>query len=230
MTKTVLIVDDDPLLTASVAFNLEKAGYKALTATTSEEALTAVQCQPPDVILLDIGLPDMDGLETIRVLQRKASIPVIFVTARRRELDEIVGLELGAEDYITKPFDMDVLLTRIKVVLRRGISRKEAQPTQVTVGDLQINYAAHTVQLGERFIEMSPKEFAILLLLAREAGRVFSIEEIIERVWGKEWIGETQTIYVHIRWLREKIERDPTHPGRLLTVKGAGYKLLPIIE
>lgn len=229
MSKHILIVDDDALLRASVAFNLQKAGYIVTAAATAEEALLGILQWQPDVILLDIGLPGMDGLEALRALQAKTSSPVIFVTARRRELDEVVGLELGADDYITKPFDMDVLLAHIKAVIRR-ITPETAAPKQVSVGDLNIDAAAHVVQVGKRIIEMSPKEFAILFELAQDAGRVLSIDELIRRVWGAEWVGEIQTIYVHIRWLREKIEPDPTQPRRLVTIKGTGYKLLPVIE
>ena len=230
MAKHILIIDDDALLRTSVAFNLQRNGYTTALAATAEDALVCIHQQPPDVILLDIGLPGMDGLEALRVFQRETTIPIIFVTARRRELDEIVGLELGADDYITKPFDMDVLLARIKVVLRRAIPHSESPPRQYVVGDLRIDAASHVVQLGTRTIEMSPKEFTILLVLAEESGHVLSIEELIRRVWGSEWVGETQTVYVHIRWLREKIERNPTHPQRLVTIKGMGYKLVPITE
>ena len=228
MSKYVLIVDDDPLFTVSTAYNLQQVGYETATAGTAEAALALVQERLPDVILLDVGLPGMDGLEALRLLQQHVSVPVIFVTARRRELDEIVGLELGADDYITKPFDRDVLLARIKAVLRRTSSHNVQRPQQVIVGDLRIESASHEVWVGQRSINMSPKEFDLLLALAQEAGRVLNVEELLARVWGQDWVGETQTIYVHVRWLREKIEEDPAQPRRLITVKGAGYKLVPV--
>jgi DNA-binding response OmpR family regulator len=217
MSKHVLIVDDDALLCAGVAFSLQRVGYTTTIAGTAEEALEIVRQQHPDVILLDIGLPGMDGLEALRAVQQKVAIPVIFVTARRRELDEIVGLELGADDYITKPFDMDVLLARIKAVLRRASVHTEFPTGPITVGDLQIDPGSHVVRVGEATIELSPKEFAILLVLAQEANRAVSTDELIRRVWGADWVGEIQTVYVHMRWLREKIERDPTQPRRLVT-------------
>jgi DNA-binding response OmpR family regulator len=225
MSKHVLIVDDDPLFTVSTLFNLRAAGYEADAAASAEEALALIQRSLPDILLLDIGLPGMDGLEALREIRQYASIPVIFVTARRRELDEILGLELGADDYITKPFDTDVLLARIKAVLRRAAAQvRPAQP--LTVGDLWIQPQSRIVRLGDRTLEMSPKEFDLLLTLAEEPGRVFSVNELIRRVWGENWIGEAQTIYVHIHWLREKIEPDPAQPRRLVTVKGVGYKLV----
>ncbi len=230
MSKHILVVDDDALLRTSVAFTLKTVGYQVTVAASAEEALGAIQTHHLDLILLDIGLPGMDGLEALRTIQRESTIPIIFVTARRRELDEIVGLELGADDYITKPFDMDVLLARIKAVLRRTTAKENPAPTEITVGDLRIDAASHLVQVGDQTIDMPPKEFAILFALAQEAGHVLSIDELIRRVWGAEWIGEAQTIYVHIRWLREKIERDPAHPRRLVTIKGTGYKLMPVVE
>jgi DNA-binding response OmpR family regulator len=226
MGKYILIIDDDPLFTVSTAFSLQTAGYETATAASAEEALSQIRQRPPDIILLDIGLPGMDGLEALGLIRQQVVVPIIFVTARRRELDEIVGLELGADDFITKPFDKDVLLARIKAVLRRA--SPPAAPTRaVTVGDIFIDPNSHTVQVGERLIDMSRKEFDLLLVLALDAGHVMSIAELIKRVWGDSWVGEMQTIYVHVRWLREKIEVDPGHPRRLITVKGVGYKLLP---
>ncbi len=232
MTKHILVVDDDALLRRSVAFNLQQVGYSSATAATTEDALAIMRCHAPDLILLDIGLPGMDGLEALRVFQRQIAVPVIFVTARRRELDEIVGLELGADDYITKPFDTDVLLAHIKAVLRRTVSphpdNPRAQP--IVVGDLRIDPASHLVQVGERQLELPPKEFDMLLALAQDTGHIFSVDDLLTRVWGPGWIGESQTVYVHMRWLREKIEEDPAHPRRLVTIKGAGYKLISIAE
>jgi DNA-binding response OmpR family regulator len=229
MMKHVLVVDDDALMRRSVAFNLKQAGYSAATAGSAEDALVIIQAHLPDVILLDIGLPGMDGLEALRAIQRRICVPVVFVTARRRELDEIVGLELGADDYITKPFDMDVLLAHIKAVLRR-VSPSDAlhKLQQIVVGDLFIDPTSHVVQIGEREIALPPKEFDILLVMAQEAGHVLSVDDLLARVWGAGWVGESQTIYVHVRWLREKIEHDPAHPRRLVTIKGAGYKLMPV--
>jgi len=159
-------------------------------------------------------------------LRAQVTAPVIFVTARRRQLDEVLGLELGADDYITKPFDMDVLLARIKVVLRRAAPPPSTPPPPLVIGDLVVDMAAHTVMLRGQPVELAPREFDLLAALAQEAGRVLSVEELLARVWGAEYTGEPQVVYVHIRWLREKLEDDPHAPQRIVTVRGVGYKLV----
>ncbi len=228
MAKTILVVDDDALMRRSLAATLGQAGYIVETAASGENALEAVRRKAPDLVLLDVGLPGMDGMETLRLLRRDLpGLLVIFVTGRRRELDEIVGLELGADDYITKPFDMDVLLAHVKAVMRRAqapLPRPFLQP--VSVGNLHIDPAGREVRVGGRVVDLAPKEFDLLHTLAQHAGRVLSLDELLEQVWGAEWIGESQTLYVHVRWLREKIEDDPAHPRRLITVRGTGYKLV----
>ena len=227
MSKRILVVDDDALLRRSLAFNLERAGYTVSTAAAAEDALAVARLEPPDLVLLDIGLPGMDGLDALRNLRAQADVPVIFLTARRRQLDEVLGLELGADDYITKPFDIDVLLARIKVVLRRSVSpAPTTPPPPLIVGELVIDTAAHSVTLRERPVELAPREFDLLAALAQEAGRVLSVDELLARVWGAEYVGEPQVVYVHIRWLREKLEDDPQHPQRIITVRGVGYKLV----
>ncbi len=230
MTKTILIVDDDALMRRSLAATLEQAGFHTRAAANAEELLKLTTAEPVDLVLLDIGLPGMDGMEALRSLRRAAPrLPVIFVTARRRELDEIVGLELGADDYITKPFDMDVLLAHVRAVLRRATAAAPvASQPAVTVGDLHIDAAARTVTLAGRPVDLAPKEFDLLYALAQQPGRVLGVDDLLERVWGPTWIGESQTLYVHIRWLREKIEEDPARPRRLLTVRGSGYKLVAV--
>jgi len=227
MAKHILLVDDDALLRRSLAFNLEQAGYRASTAEMGEDALAQVRLDPPDLVLLDIGLPGIDGLDTLRTLRQQLNVPVIFLTARRRELDEVLGLELGADDYVTKPFDFDVLLARIKAVLRRTSNNAPTLPKSepLIVGDLVIDQAAHTVTVGDRPVDLAPREFDLLAALAQEAGHVLSVDELLARVWGAEYVGEPQVVYVHIRWLREKLEVDPKHPQRIVTVRGVGYKL-----
>ena len=230
MPKHILVVDDDTLLRRSLSLQLEQNGFRASTAETAEDALILARRDPPDLILLDVGLPGMDGLEALRHIQKeKESIPVIFVTARRRELDTILGLELGADDYITKPFNPDVLIAHVKAVLRR--SARQNQPTeqsrQIIVGDILIDPGAHTVSVAGRGLELAAREFALLHALALEAGRVVSVDDLITSVWGAEYIGEPQVVYVHIRWLREKIERNPNQPERIVNIRGVGYKLVP---
>ena len=228
MAKTILVVDDDALMRRSLAASLGQSGYSVETAATGENAVQIVDRKSPDLVLLDVGLPGMDGIETLRTMRQKhPTLLVILVTGRRRELDEIVGLEMGADDYITKPFDMDVLLAHIKAVMRRAqVTATPPPQSPISVGTLHIDPAAREVHVDDRVVELAPKEFDLLHTLAQHAGRVITLDELLERVWGPEWIGESQTLYVHVRWLREKIEDDPAHPRRLITVRGSGYKLV----
>jgi DNA-binding response OmpR family regulator len=229
MARTILLVDDDALMRRSLAFHLEQAGYRVHTAASAEDALALVRRTPPDLVLLDIGLPEMDGLDALREMKAEQDLPVIFLTARRRQLDEVLGLELGADDYITKPFDLDVVLARIKVVLRRD--SKPSQPEKISerliVGDLEIAPDSHTAACAGRYLDLSPREFDLLHALASQSEKVISTEDLLAQVWGAEFIGQPQVVYVHIRWLRQKIEDDPNHPKRILTVRGVGYKLVP---
>ena len=228
MPKYILLVDDDALMRRSLAFNLEQAGFRTSTAANAEDALALARQNPPDLVLLDIGLPGMDGLDAIKRFKEQFRAPVIFVTARRRNLDEVLGLELGADDYITKPFDVDVLIAHIKAVLRRSEFAPEPSPpgATLTVGELSLDPSAHTVSLSGKIVELSPKEFNLLRALALEPNRVRAVDELLASVWGAEFSGQPQVVYVHIRWLREKLEDDPEHPKRIVTVRGVGYKLV----
>lgn len=228
MSKHILIVDDDDLMRRSLALSIEQAGYKASNAANAEDALLLARRDLPDLVLLDIGLPGMDGLDAIHHFKDEIGIPVIFLTARRRNLDEVLGLELGADDYITKPFDIDVLLAHIKAVLRRaeGLQPKLDEITPLVVGDLAIDPGAHTVTISGQPIDLRPREFDLLHTLALQPGKVVPVEDILASVWGAEFIGEPQVVYVQIRWLRKKIEDDPDDPRRILTVHGIGYKLV----
>jgi DNA-binding response OmpR family regulator len=229
----ILLVDDDRLLRRSLALNLEEAGYRASTAASAEDALALAARDRPDLVLLDIGLPGMDGLAGLRQFQSRLGVPVIFVTARRRKLDEALGLELGAEDYVTKPFSLDVLLARIRTVLRRAetpAAPMAAKPHSLVVGDLTIDAVAHTVAVENRLVELTPLEFDVLHALALEPGRVLSVDDLLARVWGAEYVGEPQVVYLHIHWLRQKLGDDPDSPRRIVTVRGAGYKLEALEE
>ena len=230
MSHHILVVDDDTLITRSLAFHLQAAGYLASVAASAEEALGLIHTKAPDAILLDVGLPGMSGFDALRSFQRATLAPILFVTARRRELDEVFGLELGADDYITKPFDIDVLLARLKTVLRRSTISPESllQRHTLEIGDLLIDPHEHIVRLLGALVDLAPKEFELLYALAQDAGNVISVDTLLLRIWGADWVGESQTVYVHVRWLREKIEDDPAHPRRLLTVKGVGYKLIAL--
>jgi len=228
MSKHILLVDDDALMRRSLGFNLEHSGYRTSRAVSAEDALALAQRDPPDLVLLDIGLPAMDGLDALRKFKDTLGVPVIFVTARRRELDEVLGLELGADDYISKPFDLDVLLARIKAVLRRMEKTPPLSTSSVQVGDMTINPSAHTVTIAGQQIKLSPKEFDLLHAFALQPASVLSTDDLLRRVWGAEFIGQPQVVYVHIRWLREKIEQDPNRPKRIQTVRGVGYKYMPV--
>ncbi len=228
MAKHILLVDDDALMRRSLAFNLEQSGYRATAAANAEDALAIARRDPPDLILLDIGLPGMDGLDALRHFQQTSDIPIIFVTARRRELDQALGLELGADDYVTKPFDLNVLLARIKAVLRRyerAASGGKTATERLEVGDLVIEPGAHVAMLAGNPLDLAPREFDLLHVLALHAGQVVAVDDLLRQVWGAEYEGETQGVYVHICWLREKIEADPQNPQRIVTVRGVGYKL-----
>jgi len=229
MARHVLIVDDDTLMRRSVSLHLEQNGFRASTAASAEDALALARRDRPDLVLLDIGLPGMDGLQAIRHFQRDMEdVPVIFVTARRRELDTILGLEMGADDYITKPFNLDILTAHVRAILRRSDRGATAppDPAALAVGDLFIDPAAHILTISGQPINLTGKEFAVLHTLALEAGKVVSTEDILSRVWGAEFEGEPQVVYVNIRWLREKIEADPNAPRRIVNVRGVGYKLV----
>jgi DNA-binding response OmpR family regulator len=229
MSRHILVVDDDALMRRSLAFNLEQTGYRTSTAADAGSAVRLARRDPPDLILLDIGLPDMDGLDALRSFREEADTPVIFVTARRRELDQALGLELGADDYVTKPFDLSVLLARIKAVLRRSerAGPSAANADRLEVGDLVLEPPSHVATLAGQRLELAPREFALLHTLALHAGQILSVDDLLAQVWGAEYEGEPQVVYVHIRWLREKIEADPNHPHRIVTVRGVGYRLDP---
>lgn len=228
MGAAVLIVDDDNLLRRSLAFSLEQVGFQTRTVDNAEDAIAMSTQKRPDIILLDIMLPGMDGLEALRYFRDRLGVPVIFLSARRRGLDQILGLELGADDYMTKPFDPDLLIARIHAVLRRTRKTQPGvlRPASIQVGELVIDPWSRTVKKGDQPIELTPREFDLLYALAIEPGRVLTIDDLLGRVWGAEYNGESQIVYVNIRWLREKIESDPQNPAYLLTVRGVGYKLV----
>ena len=227
MATHILLIDDDDLLRRSLAFNLHQAGYRVSTAASAEDGLALAQQDQPDLVLLDVGLPDMNGLDALKHLRDGPAVSVILLTARRRELDQVLGLELGADDYVIKPFDLDVLLARIKAVLRRAQPPALATTgsTAFTVGDLTIDPSAHTLVVAGRPVKLPPREFDLLYALTLEAGHTVSVEDLLARVWGAEYAGEPQVVYVHVRWLREKLEADSHAPRRIITVRGVGYRL-----
>ena len=226
----LLVVDDDPLVCKALKFNLEQEGYKVSTASTAHTALELSQRIVFDVAVLDIGLPDDNGLDLCRKLKAQRDLPVIFLTARRRELDEVVGLEIGADDYITKPFSTDVLLAHLRAVLRR-VSRPITKPritdTMLEVGPFELNPINHTSQKNGINLDLAPREFQLLYMFMSHPERAFMSEELVESVWGVEFVGEPQVLYVQIRSLRMKIEEDSSKPKHILTLRGVGYKFVP---
>lgn len=226
MTKRILLVDDDVLLRQSVKFRLEQDGFDVVSATDGEDALTFARRDRPDLVLLDIGLPGRDGLDVARTLQREMNVPIIFLTGRDQETDVVVGLELGAEDYITKPFGMREMLARVHVVLRRA-SRNQPPPPEepLSVGDLKLDPRSHIVTVRGQRVDLPPKEFELLRLLMANAGTVLTTDYLLQAVWGDDFAGAMQVLYVHIGWLRDRIEANPRQPHFIQTIRGIGYKL-----
>ncbi len=222
----ILIVEDDRNLLDTLKYNLRKEGYSVVTAVDGAEALDVARREKPDLIVLDVMLPKLSGFEVCRILRKEMTVPILMLTAKDEEVDKIVGLEIGADDYMTKPFSMRELLARLSAMLRRAdMAVPPAEAESLKVGELEIDVARHQAFLRGQPLELSPKEFELLLFLARNKGFVFNREQLLDKVWGYDYAGETRTVDVHIRWLRQKIETDPAKPRYLLTVRGAGYKL-----
>ena len=222
-TMKVLVVDDEQPIVEAVAYNLKKEGYRVLTAGDAEQCLEVAKREQPDLVILDVMLPSASGFDVCRMLRKQGNIPIIMLTARADATDRVVGLELGADDYVTKPFNMRELMARVKGVLRRT-SPQEGGEQPVQAGNLTIDPNRFEARIGSRPIALSPKEFELLRFLATHPGQVFPRQTLLDRVWGAEAYVEERTVDVHIRWLREKIEEDPSQPRRLLTVRGVGYK------
>lgn len=232
MTR-ILVVDDEATLVETLGYNLRREGYEVVTASTGTEALDKARNEGPDLIILDVMLPGMDGFEVCRRLRHEMTVPVLMLTAKDEEVDKVVGLELGADDYLTKPFSLRELLARVKAALRRvEMVRKETSAARGVVaeerllrsGDLTVDESRHEISRGQTTLTLKPKEYDLLVFLMRHRGQVVSRETLLERVWGYDYPGDTRTVDVHVRWLREKIEEVPGKPRRLLTVRNVGYK------
>ncbi len=222
--KKVLVVDDEPTLVATLKYNLEGAGYEVLTAENGESALLVARSRRPDLVVLDLMLPIMDGLEVCRLLRRDMSMPILILTAKTEEVDKIVGLELGADDYVTKPFSMRELLARVRALLRRSETVSEDVAEVVISGDLELNPRSRVVSRDGKALPLRPKEYDLLAFLMFNRRHVFTREQLLHRVWGYEDALETRTVDVHVTWLRQKIEDVPGRPTRLITVRGTGYR------
>jgi DNA-binding response OmpR family regulator len=231
MAETILVVEDDPTLQETLAYNLTRQGYLVETARDGQAALVSARRSSPDLIVLDVMLPVLDGFEVCRILRRESSTPILMLTARDDEIDRVIGLEMGADDYLIKPFSMREFLARVKAQLRRvRLDREElamqTDPVKeiLQFDDLVIDLLRREVRQDGKPLPLKPKEFELLLFLARHRGHVLTRDLILERVWGWDFSGGSRTVDVHIRWLREKIEREPSQPARIVTVRGAGYR------
>jgi DNA-binding response OmpR family regulator len=230
MAEKILIVEDELTLQETLAYNLKHQGYEVETANDGQTAIDKAKQINPDLILLDIMLPGVDGFEVCRILRKDMSVPILMLTARDDEIDRVVGLEVGADDYLTKPFSMRELIARVKALLRRvrlmQNMNKDSESTHkiLQFNNMIIDETRHEVMVNDKPLVLKPKEYDLLLYLARHRGHVLSREQILKEVWGWDYFGDSRTVDVHIRWLREKIEVNPAEPKRIITIRSAGYR------
>jgi DNA-binding response OmpR family regulator len=230
MKEKILIVEDDVTLQETLAYNLKNQGYDVVTAGDGPSAIEKAHETDPDLILLDIMLPGMDGFEVCRMIRKNMAVPILMLTARDDEIDRVVGLEVGADDYLTKPFSMRELIARVKALLRRVRIMIEMQTDDTTAhkiyqfDNLVIDEIRREVTYKDSPIDLKPKEYDLLLYMAQHKGQMLSRELILEKVWGWDYFGNSRTVDVHVRWLREKIEEDPSNPVRIVTIRSAGYR------
>jgi len=222
--ETILIVDDEPKIVKTLRAYLESAGFRVVTAGDGQMALTVFRHEKPTLVLLDLGLPGIDGLDVARTLRREGDVPIIMITARVDEADRLIGLELGADDYVTKPFSPREVVARVRAVLRRTGAPREAVPAPIVAGEITIDLERRSVTVSDRAVELTPTEFDLLVVLARHPGRVFSRLELLDRVQGYAFEGYERTVDAHVKNLRQKIEPDPKQPRYVLTVYRVGYK------
>jgi DNA-binding response OmpR family regulator len=227
MREKVLVVEDDPAIREALAYNLQRAGYEVQSVDDGAKALDAARASKPDLIVLDLMLPELDGFDVTRTLRKESNVPILMLTARDDEIDRVLGLELGADDYLTKPFSMRELLARVKAMLRRAKVGKEGNTpaaSKVSAGNLEFDLTRHEAQLDDKVLDLKPKEYDLMLFFLQNRGQVFSRDQLLEKVWGWEYSGGSRTVDVHVRWLRAKIELDADQPTRLVTVRGVGYR------
>ena len=228
LRKTGLIVEDEDNILEAVKYNLVKEGYDVVSAVDGEAGLDLARKANPDLVILDIMLPKVDGFQVCQLLRRETDMPIIMLTARTEETDRVVGLELGADDYVTKPFSMRELLARVKALLRRSNLTSEKRQSEalsyVKTGNLALDLARHQAAIDDKPLDLKPREFALLVLLVSNKGRAFTRGQILDQLWGHDYIGDVRTVDVHVRWLREKIEVDPSDPQRIITIRGIGYR------
>ena len=224
MTRTILVVDDETTIRETLVEALEMEGYRAIPAADGREALIRFRTDHPDLVLLDLMLPELSGVEVCRILRAESAVPIIMLTAKDGEVDKVVGLELGADDYVTKPFSLRELTARIRAILRRSeLAAGSEMPPLVPAGRVQVDLAGHRILRDGETVPLKPKAFELLAFLLRHQGQVFTRDQLLERVWGYDYAGETRTVDVHVHWLRAEIEEDPATPRYLQTVRGVGY-------
>jgi DNA-binding response OmpR family regulator len=223
MARTILVVDDEPTLRETLAEALDADGFRVVTAADGSEALLRFREHHPDLVLLDLMLPELSGIEVCRIIRQESDVPILMLTAKSSEVDKIVGLELGADDYVTKPFSLRELSARIRALLRRSEQVASEGLATVTVGGLNVDLAGHRLMRDGEVVPLKPKVFELLAFLVRHPGQVFGREQLLEQVWGYDYAGETRTVDVHVHWLRAAIEPDPASPAVIQTVRGVGY-------
>ena len=223
MTR-ILVVEDEESFSDPLSYLLEKEGYDVAVTATGPDGLAEFDRNGADLVLLDLMLPGLSGVDVCRALRQRSSVPVIMLTAKDSEVDKVVGLEIGADDYVTKPYSARELLARIKAVLRRLSEPEELMPSTVESGPVRMDVERHTVQVDGEPVSLPLKEFELLEMLLRNAGRVLTRGQLIDRVWGSDYVGDTKTLDVHVKRLRAKIEPDPSSPTHIITVRGLGYK------
>jgi DNA-binding response OmpR family regulator len=231
MKEKVLVVEDDPAIRDALSYNLGKEGYEVRAVGDGIAALEAARSSTPDLVVLDLMLPELDGYDVTRALRKDSNVPILMLTARDDEIDRVLGLELGADDYLTKPFSMRELLARCKAMLRRvRLAKEDAEPhvaqgsKRLTSGNLEMDLTRHEAHIDGSVLDLKPKEHDLLVFLMQNTGQVFSREQLLEQVWGWEYSGGSRTVDVHVRWLRSKIEKDAEQPTRIITVRGVGYR------
>ena len=223
MARTILVVDDEPTLRETLAEALDADGFRVVTAADGREALSRFREHQPDLVVLDLMLPELSGIEVCRIIRAESGVPIVMLTAKTSELDKVVGLELGADDYVTKPFSLRELTARIRALLRRTEQLAEAPTPLVDLGALTVDLAGHRLLRDGERVPLKPKVFELLAYLLRHPGQVLTREQLLEHVWGYDYAGETRTVDVHVHWLRASIEPTPAEPIYLHTVRGVGY-------
>jgi len=224
-TNSILVVEDEDNLLEALKYNLQYEGYQVSTANNGSDGLEIARASHPDLVILDVMLPGLDGLDVCRLLRRESDAMILMLTAKGEEVDRVVGLELGADDYVTKPFSMRELMARVRALLRRRDSAAHSQPNNhLKSGSLEVDLDAHQASLNGIELKLTPREFELLAHFLKNRGRAFTRDQLLEQLWGQGYIGDTRTVDVHIRWLREKIENNSATPARIITIRGVGYR------